>query len=175
MSDTLDHERELALTAPQRHELFHRDIMAKAAALTAPKPFPTWESVAPAPLPEAELPSMPAPEFYKECWFQIDGVSPCKKLTMMQIKQTVCRHFGVSHEDMVSARRSGYIIRPRQVAMYLCKELTPFSLPMIGRAFGGRDHTTALHAVRRIQAFIRIEPDLASSVAGLRFHLESLL
>lgn len=175
MSDTLDHERELALTAPQRHERFHREIKAKAAALRVPKPFPTWQSVTPLPLPEAELPSMPAPEFYKECWFQIDGVSPCKKLSMMQIKQAVGIHYRVSVEDMVSQRRQKYIVLPRFVAMYLCKQLTPFSLPVIGRDFGGRDHTTALSAIRRVEAMVETDPKLATTVAQLRAHLESLL
>ena len=66
----------------------------------------------------------------------------------------VARHYNVSKADLLSSRRTRTIVRPRQIAMYLAKVLTPRSLPEIGRRFGGRDHTTVLHAVRKIEGLI---------------------
>jgi chromosomal replication initiator protein len=79
------------------------------------------------------------------------------------IQQAACRHFGISSEDLLSSGRSPRIAWPRQVAMYLSRELTGESLPAIGRRFGGRDHTTVLHAWRRTVA--RIDSDEGSRKA----------
>jgi len=73
-----------------------------------------------------------------------------QRLTVDRIQRAVCEIFSVTPTDMVSKRRARVIARPRQVAMYLCKKLTKRSLPDIGRRFGGRDHTTVMHAVKRI-------------------------
>lgn len=75
-----------------------------------------------------------------------------QRLTVDRIQRAVCEVFSVTPTDMVSKRRARVIARPRQVAMYLCKKLTKRSLPDIGRRFGGRDHTTVMHAVKRIDA-----------------------
>lgn len=78
-----------------------------------------------------------------------------------EIQAAVCEVFAVSRLDMVSQRRTADIVKPRQIAMGLCKKLTLRSLPEIGRRFGGRDHTTALHGIRKFQwAIDRIEPDM---------------
>ena len=77
-----------------------------------------------------------------------------------EIQAAACTHFGISGEELVSSARSARIAWPRQVAMYLARELTSESLPVIGRQFGGRDHTTVLHACRRTAA--RIEADEAA-------------
>ena len=74
-----------------------------------------------------------------------------QRLTVDRIQRAVCEVFSVTPTDMVSKRRARIIARPRQVAMYLCKKLTKRSLPDIGRRFGGRDHTTVMHAVKRIE------------------------
>ena len=66
------------------------------------------------------------------------------------IQKLVTSRFNVSRADILSSRRTATVVRPRQIAMYLSKLLTPRSLPEIGRRFGGRDHTTVLHAVRKI-------------------------
>lgn len=79
-----------------------------------------------------------------------------RKITIDQIQRRVAEHFRIKQADMVSARRARDVARPRQVAMYLAKRLTPRSLPEIGRRFGGRDHTTVMHAVKRIEE-LRIE------------------
>lgn len=171
-------ERELALTAHTRRQAFHRKIAETAAVLAAiNEPTPRAVSLSVSIVPEA-MPAEPDPPkkpAFKECWFQIVDVSACKKLSMLQIKLAVCDHFGVTHGDMISARRQKDIIPPRQVAMYLCKALTPSTFPAIGRAFGGRDHTTALHGFRKIERLILTDADLAATVAKIRAELEAML
>ncbi len=76
--------------------------------------------------------------------------SSAQKLTVDRIQRLVAKAYNITMDDMVSKRRARAIARPRQVAMYLCKRLTTRSLPDIGRRFGGRDHTTVMHAVKRI-------------------------
>lgn len=182
MSETLEHhpsEKELALSAHMRRQVFHRSIDAKAAALRAPPvvcPARSWDSVAPPARPEPPAPAeAPAKYQFKETWFQIVDVSAPRQLSMGQIKRAVCDHYGVNVNDVVSARRTLDIIRPRQVAMYLCKELTGLSLPQIGMQFGDRDHTTILHAVRKITRLVGEDANLAEAVDTIRRRLESLL
>ena len=74
-----------------------------------------------------------------------------RRITIDEIQKRVSEHFRIRHAEMVSARRAREVARPRQIAMYLAKQLTPRSLPEIGRRFGGRDHTTVIHAVRQIE------------------------
>lgn len=76
------------------------------------------------------------------------------------IIRAVAGYYKISVRDMLSARRTRSVVRPRQVAMYLAKQLTLRSLPDIGRRFGGRDHTTVLHAVRKIESLRAINPEL---------------
>jgi len=73
-----------------------------------------------------------------------------RMVTIENIQKTVAQYFKVKIEDILSAGRSRSIARPRQIAMSLAKELTNHSLPEIGKAFGGRDHTTVIHACRKI-------------------------
>ena len=87
--------------------------------------------------------------------------------SVREIQQAVCDHYDVQMLDMMSRRRTADIIKPRQVAMYLAKTLTLRSLPDIGRRFGGRDHTTALHAVRKIEGLLPLDQELAHEVAIL--------
>lgn len=93
------------------------------------------------------------------------------RFTVRQIQQTVAGFYGLPLLEMISARRARRVARPRQVAMYLCRELTPQSLPEIGRRFGNRDHTTVIHAIRTIEALCLIDGDLAEDVALLRYGL----
>jgi chromosomal replication initiator protein len=74
---------------------------------------------------------------------------------------------------MHSARRARAVARPRQVAMYLCKQLTPRSLPEIGRKFGGRDHTTVMHAVKKVEELLAADRALAEDIELLRRMLET--
>lgn len=77
-----------------------------------------------------------------------------RRITIDEIQRKVAEHYTLRLQDMHSSRRSRNVARPRQIAMYLCKKLTPRSLPEIGRKFGGRDHTTVMHAVRKIEEMI---------------------
>lgn len=135
-------EREKALSAHARRKAFHRDIEAKAAAL------------------RALMPPMKKP------WFEVLDVVPLRP--MERIKRAACEHFKVTFTDLISDRRTLDIILPRHVAMYLCKRLTTETLPGIGRAFGGRDHTTVLSGCRKIER-LRAEGDktLVAALASI--------
>jgi chromosomal replication initiator protein len=96
-----------------------------------------------------------------------------RRVTIEEIQKRVSEHFNVRVTDMHSARRARAVARPRQVAMYLSKQLTARSLPEIGRKFGGRDHTTVMHAVRKIEELKSIDPGFAEDVELLRRMLEA--
>lgn len=91
-----------------------------------------------------------------------------RQLSIDEIQKKVAEHFNVRMADMASARRARAVARPRQVAMYLAKQLTQRSLPEIGRKFGNRDHTTVMHAVSRITELMREDQTLADDVELLR-------
>ncbi|MEM7489155.1 MAG: chromosomal replication initiator protein DnaA, partial [Pseudomonadota bacterium] len=95
-----------------------------------------------------------------------------KRLTIDDIMKKTCEHYNLRMSDMTSARRSRSVARPRQMAMYLAKKLTPRSYPEIGRKFGGKDHTTVLYAVRRIEELIVAEPQIAEDAELLQRKLE---
>ncbi|MFQ5775785.1 MAG: chromosomal replication initiator protein DnaA [Kiloniellaceae bacterium] len=96
-----------------------------------------------------------------------------RRVTIEEIQKRVAAHFNVRVTDMHSARRSRAVARPRQVAMYLAKQLTSRSLPEIGRKFGGRDHTTVMHAVRKIEELKATDKSFAEDVELLRRMLEA--
>jgi chromosomal replication initiator protein len=91
-----------------------------------------------------------------------------KRIRIEEIQRIVARHYNVSKQDLLSNRRTRTIVKPRQVAMYLAKMLTPRSLPEIGRRFGGRDHTTVLHAVRKIEDLVGADTKLAQELELLK-------
>ncbi|HWW48329.1 MAG TPA: chromosomal replication initiator protein DnaA [Xanthobacteraceae bacterium] len=95
-----------------------------------------------------------------------------KRVKIEDIQRIVARQYSVSRSDLLSSRRTANVVRPRQVAMYLAKTLTLRSLPEIGRRFGGRDHTTVLHAVRKIEGLISKDTVLAHEVDALRRQLQ---
>jgi chromosomal replication initiator protein len=95
-----------------------------------------------------------------------------RRVTIDEIQKRVAEHFNIRLADMHSARRARAVARPRQVAMYLCKQLTPRSLPEIGRKFGGRDHTTVMHAVRKVEELMTSDGTLAEDIELLRRMLE---
>ncbi|WP_366553360.1 chromosomal replication initiator protein DnaA [Aquibaculum sediminis] len=95
-----------------------------------------------------------------------------RRVTIEEIQKKVAEHFNVRLSDMYSARRARSVARPRQVAMYLAKQLTSRSLPEIGRKFGGRDHTTVMHAVRKIEELKATDHAFAEDVDLLRRMLE---
>jgi chromosomal replication initiator protein len=87
-----------------------------------------------------------------------------RKVTVDQIQKLVSEHYNLKQADLISERRARAVARPRQVAMWLAKQVTVRSLPDIGRRFGGRDHTTVLHAVRRIEQLKAEDPQIARDV-----------
>jgi chromosomal replication initiator protein len=96
-----------------------------------------------------------------------------KRIKIEDIQRVVARQYNVSRSDLLSSRRTANVVRPRQVAMYLAKTLTLRSLPEIGRRFGGRDHTTVLHAVRKIEALVAKDVSLSEEVESLKRQLQS--
>ena len=95
-----------------------------------------------------------------------------RRITIEEIQKRVAEHFNIRMADMHSARRSRAVARPRQVAMYLSKQLTSRSLPEIGRKFGGRDHTTVMHAVKKVEELRSLDMNFAEDVDLLRRMLE---
>ena len=96
-----------------------------------------------------------------------------RRVTIDEIQRRVAEHFNIKMVEMTSSRRARVVARPRQVAMYLAKQLTQRSLPEIGRKFGGRDHTTVMHAVRKIEELTRSDRALAEDVDVLQRMLGS--
>lgn len=95
-----------------------------------------------------------------------------KRVKIEDIQRIVARQYNVSRADLLSSRRTANVVRPRQVAMYLAKTLTLRSLPEIGRRFGGRDHTTVLHAVRKIESLVSTDNALAEEIELLKRQLQ---
>ena len=79
----------------------------------------------------------------------------------------MCEYFSISHNELVGKRRDQKVVKPRQVAMFLCKELTGASYPEIGSEFGGRDHTTVMHSCRKIDANIE-DPYFRTSLDNIK-------
>ena len=96
-----------------------------------------------------------------------------RRVTIEEIQKRVAEHFNIRLADMHSARRSRSVARPRQVAMYLAKQLTSRSLPEIGRKFGGRVHTTVMHAVKKVDELRDIDSSFAEDVELLKRMLEA--
>ncbi|HMK67510.1 MAG TPA: helix-turn-helix domain-containing protein, partial [Stellaceae bacterium] len=96
-----------------------------------------------------------------------------RRFTIDEIQKRVAEHFNIRLADMFSARRARAVARPRQVAMWFCKQLTPRSLPEIGRKFGDRDHTTVMHAIRKIDELRISDRLLAEDIEMLRRKLET--
>jgi len=96
-----------------------------------------------------------------------------RKITIEEIQRKVSEHYNIRISDMVGPKRVRSYARPRQVAMFLCKKLTSRSLPEIGRRFGGRDHTTVMHGVRRIEELCLQDGQIAEDIEMLRRALEA--
>ena len=97
----------------------------------------------------------------------VRGKEP-RRVKIDDILRVIMKHFGVNRGDLLSSRRNRSIVRPRQIGMYLAKSLTARSLPEIGRRFGGRDHTTVLHAIRKVESLLAEDPSLREEVEVLK-------
>ena len=98
-------------------------------------------------------------------------ITPRKPPMIAHIQQAVAAHFFISQDEMRSASRAREVSRPRQVAMYLARELTLRSLPEIGRLFGNRDHSTVIHACKQIEKLCETDQGLKTNVETLRAEL----
>jgi hypothetical protein len=182
---------ETELKAHQRRHAFREKIAEKAAALKdrkqgahRPRDAAPEAVAAQVDRPAADVVSLVAPLPFpqmKRPWFRIVGASGLTSPRVSEIQEVVCAAFGVQLVDLTSARRTANLVKPRQVAMYLAKTMTGRSLPEIGRRFGGRDHTTVLHAVRKIAAKVEfneaspeiLDPQLSDLVKALRSDIEA--
>jgi hypothetical protein len=144
----------------------HQSFFGKRAApvMVAPQPIPRPKETLAPPIPDALM---------------VVALDQIEKWRMPRsyvetIQRAVLVLFpDVTLQDLKSARRTKNIVHPRQLAMYLVKTLTPRTLPDIGRRFGGRDHTTVLHAIRKIDALRRSDPVLADQIALITARLSA--
>lgn len=140
-----------------RRRQFHASIAAHARSLARSKAT-KWETVV-----EAALRDPPAPS--TRFWFSIeDG----PKHTIRSVQDAVCKKFNIDRTRLLQRRRLKGVVLPRQIAMYLCREVTTHSLPEIGRRFGGFDHTSVMSSVRKIENLIKTDPDMANVIRELR-------
>ncbi len=101
-------------------------------------------------------------------FFNGEPIAPLQCQTVRRIVQEVCNHFKVFHSDIVSKRRTADVVLPRQVAMYLARELTPLSFPSIGRHLAYRDHTTIMHGYQKIARLIESDPAIRDAVVAIK-------
>ncbi len=111
-------------------------------------------------------------ELAQECLADILRSSE-RKVTIEEIQRKVAEHYNIRLSDLIGPKRFRALARPRQVAMYLSKQLTTRSLPEIGRRFGNRDHTTVMHGVRRIEELKETDSQIAEDLELLRRALEA--
>lgn len=159
--------------ARERHQKFKQSIADRAARLRDDKLADALRKLIPEasePVPVAApepAPPEPAPPPKYQPWFYHADYPPRAYPTILEIQTVVGKYFGVGVTDILSARKTNHIVRARQIAYYLAKELTLFSLPVIGKHFGGRDHSTALWGIEKIKRLLPIDARLALDVATL--------
>lgn len=142
--------------------------------------------------PSMTDPPMPKPVFSMQDWIdrqkenhklaarqkiltEASAAAAARRPSIEQIQRACAAHYGVSRSDILSAGRTKDIVRPRQVAMYLAKTLAQRSLPEIGRRFGGRDHTTALHSFQKIGRLVEMDAALASDIETIKADIDARL
>jgi chromosomal replication initiator protein len=108
------------------------------------------------------------PELAAEALKDIMPHSRPRVISIQDIQQAVCDYYRLRVEDLKSKKRTKSVAFPRQIAMYLCRELTDYSLPKIGEDFGGRDHTTVIHAHEKISRILKQDPQLEQAVNQLK-------
>ena len=136
-----------------------------------------YDQPAPAELPEKAVIPRSFYVTYQPCdpdcaWVQAMKEDPIPKVVRIEdVKRVVCKRFMLNHRELVGSSRNRRVVRPRQIGMYLCREVTQRSLPEIGRKFGNRDHTTVLHALRKIKSLIEVDGEIAETVTVLKRRL----
>ena len=151
------------------------ETRARRARLGAPPAFNVYVPRKPKPILPPKTEPTPKPprslyrpdRRYERSWMiAICGTDALMdaSIPVRTIQEAVSDHYGVTVMDIVSARRLAKIVRPRHVSMYLCNKLTARSYPQIGMMHGGRDHTVAMFAVKKIKALLERDPELVASV-----------
>lgn len=157
-------------------EELHAQHKARLVRLGAPSPYQaSYKAPLPTPSPSAYPGFDIQPLYYHQMWF-FDLITerkaaPAELPKIEQIQRAIAVYFGISKLDLLSDRRTMDIARPRQIGMYLAKKLSLKSLPEIGRRFGGRDHTTILHGVRKIEDLLPIDEKLQRDVEAIKASL----
>ena len=132
-----------------------------------------YDQPAPAELPEKAVIPRSFYVTYQPCdpdcaWVQAMKEDPIPKVVRIEdVKRVVCKRFMLNHRELVGSSRNRRVVRPRQIGMYLCREVTQRSLPEIGRKFGNRDHTTVLHACRKVAELRETNTDVAEDYKNL--------
>lgn len=141
--------------------LLSRLIKHHGDAFVRPSPVIVIE---PPPLPEPPAPPEPSIVLADMVTEIEEGPRP---VTIREIQKCISKHFNISMAELLASRRLAKIVRPRQIGFYLARKLTSRSLPEIGRRFGGKDHTTVLHACKKVEERMAADPNLARTVAEL--------
>jgi len=137
------------------------------AKAESPTPFGDWVAR------QERLNPLPKPPWFSiESEIEIDPPEPVRP-RIEHIQRAVAKHYGVSRSDLISARRTAQIVHPRMVAIYICKEMTLRSYPEISRKFGNRDHTTAIHSVRKMAGLVERDAVLAAEIDTIMDRLRS--
>lgn len=154
--------------ARERHQKFKQSIADRAARLRDDKLADALRKLIPQasePVPVAA--PEPPPPLKDQPWFYQADYPPRGCPSILEIQVEVAKYFGIGVNDILSARKTNDVVGPRQIAYYLAKELTLFSLPVIGKNFGGRDHSTALSGIRKIKRLMLSDWMMAYDVAAL--------
>jgi hypothetical protein len=166
----------LAIELHRRSQRFHAEIARRASMVPQREERTYTIPNTPFGIPKQNRPSVRVyvvnPENHYGCMWFYDLVNfvptTPEKLNTDRILRAVARFYGVSRQDILSIRRTDKIVRPRQVTAYLVKTMTERTLPDIGRRLGGRDHTTILYAVRKIEALIQTDAKLAAEIDEIK-------
>jgi len=158
------HKRFCAAIKAKAHELEHHGETSEPAQA---HPVEVIE-------PSAVEPELPPVE-PKPLWFGIEAEIPIPRNSILIIQKIVCARFNIGVREMIGPRRQLYLIKPRHIAMYICDKVTGKSYPEIGRRFGGRDHSTAIHASQKIAAIMAVDAEFAALVDSLSDEVRSQL
>jgi hypothetical protein len=175
---TLAHLTPTQLEAAERRRNFRSNIAAKAAELADRK---ICVSLAAIPIAAIEAPLTIEPKVKlvqpdenviaptPSNWFVILAADSKSRSypSILDIQKAVARRYSIKVSDIISARRTANVVRPRQIGYYLCKELTPLSLPAIGRRFGHRDHTSILHGVKKMALLRKTDMALDAEIIDI--------
>lgn len=158
----------IELAIHERQKLFRAKIAAAASRLelNAVKPCEDPKLLPPAPKAPESIETWV--ERQKQYWFKIEHETKDECPTIGLIQRVVAKHYGVTRADILSQSRIPKIVKPRMVAAYLARNMTPMTLPALGKHFGGRDHTTILSSVAKITSLLGTDTKLASEIAELK-------